>query len=345
MARDEQSHQPHRNAWQDAWWRLFLFWCACAGGEASSKAARPADRARYTFNVEPNLNISDRIMTHLCNNADAGTSLGRQGGIFNNLHFAEPDDNNINDDDEEADLRQDYQSAVDCLIQCESLFNTFQTRISSYEEQIALLEEKVMSLSLELASVKAREDYRRLKKSVSVSDCDGKLKMEDSTMMHHHGHHHGAATGRDVAVRRTTWAPGGSSSAGYTGAPEDSIVKKLTQNYLGLFLRKNINSTTSSSASSSRQQEQQLFHPEEPECGPSMLDSKKTPQRPGRTRSQDSLLLELDGVVFPVSSLDIIRRGCGRSHEQDDDDDQHHEYYRPWRKSHQEMRNEEWPSF
>ena len=288
-------------------------------------------------------------MTHLCNNADAdaGTSLGRRGGILDNLHyFAEPDDDNVKDDDDEADLRRDYQNAVDCLIQCESLFNTFQSQISSKDEQIAMLEEKVMSLSLELASVKAREDYRRLKKSVSVSDCDGKLKMEDSTMMHHHGHHHGAATGREVAVRRTTWAPGGSSSASYTGAPEDSIVKKLTQNYLGLFLRRNTSCTTSSSASyASHQQEQQLIHPKEPESGPSMFDSKKTPQRPGRTRSQDSLLLELDGVVFPVSSLDIIRRGCGRSQEQDDDDDQHHEYYRPWRKSHQEMRNEEWPSF
>jgi len=286
-------------------------------------------------------------MTHLCNNsdADAGTSLGRRGGILDNLHcFAEPDDDNINDDDEEADLRQDYQNAVDCLIQCESLFNTFQTQISSKDEQIALLEEKVMSLSLELASIKTCEDYRRLKISVSVSDCGDKLKMEDLTRMHHRHHPHAAASAaaRDVAVRRTTWAPGGSSSAGYPGAPEDSIVKKLTQNYLGLFLRKNTNSTTSSSASSSHQQEQQLFHPEEPECGPSMLDSTKTPQRPSiRTRSQDSLLLQLDGVVFPVSSLDIIRRGCARRSREQVDDDQHH----PRRKSNQEMRNEEWPSF
>ena len=67
--------------------------------------------------------------------------------------------------EDESDLRQDYQNAVDCLIQCETLFNSFQDQLRSKDHRIDMLEDKVMELSLELAAIKARQDVPNLKKN------------------------------------------------------------------------------------------------------------------------------------------------------------------------------------
>ena len=67
--------------------------------------------------------------------------------------------------EDESDLRQDYQNAVDCLIQCETLFNSFQDQLRSKNHRIDMLEDKVMELSLELAAIKARQDVPNLKKN------------------------------------------------------------------------------------------------------------------------------------------------------------------------------------
>ncbi|KAL3756420.1 hypothetical protein ACHAWU_007691 [Discostella pseudostelligera] len=66
---------------------------------------------------------------------------------------------------DESDLRQDYQNAVDCLIQCETLFNSFQEQLRLKEDRIVTLEDKVMELSLELAAIKARQDLPNLKRN------------------------------------------------------------------------------------------------------------------------------------------------------------------------------------
>mmetsp|Transcript_38825 Transcript_38825/g.83649 ORF Transcript_38825/g.83649 Transcript_38825/m.83649 type:complete len:352 (+) Transcript_38825:520-1575(+) len=84
----------------------------------------------------------------------------------------------------ELDLRQDYENAIKCLIQCESLIGTLhdqlaskdnqiatlketierispeplQERLISQSDEIARLEDKLVQMSLDLASTKTRED-------------------------------------------------------------------------------------------------------------------------------------------------------------------------------------------
>ena len=48
------------------------------------------------------------------------------------------------DANEDFDLPQNYQNAVDCLVQCEYLIQTLQERLASKDEQIISLEEKLV---------------------------------------------------------------------------------------------------------------------------------------------------------------------------------------------------------
>lgn len=67
-------------------------------------------------------------------------------------------DSNIDIDN---DLRRNYQNAVECLIQCESIIAELQGQLASKDQQIHVLEEKIVNMSLELASSKAFEDEHR----------------------------------------------------------------------------------------------------------------------------------------------------------------------------------------
>ena len=71
------------------------------------------------------------------------------------------------DDLNESDLRKDYQTAIDCLIQCESIIKNLQKHLLSKEERIVCLEDKIMHMSLDLASSMAHGDHlqHKLKKS------------------------------------------------------------------------------------------------------------------------------------------------------------------------------------
>jgi len=84
-----------------------------------------------------------------------------------------------NDDTQcEMDLRQDYTNAVDCLVSCEFIIKTLQQQLAeqlaakdvelaSKDETIASLENKIVDMSLELASTLSREEelQHRLQKS------------------------------------------------------------------------------------------------------------------------------------------------------------------------------------
>lgn len=67
-------------------------------------------------------------------------------------------------------LREDYQNAVDCIVYCESIIKSLQEKIDSKDKHISSLEEKVVQMSLELASSKAFEDMHRSKRRVSDND-------------------------------------------------------------------------------------------------------------------------------------------------------------------------------
>ena len=77
------------------------------------------------------------------------------------------------DKDESFQLRQEYQNAVNCLIRCEFIIKSLQEEVASKDVQlqtqlvakdgqIASLEEKIVAMSLELASLKGMDDEHRL---------------------------------------------------------------------------------------------------------------------------------------------------------------------------------------
>ena len=70
----------------------------------------------------------------------------------------------------EFDLSQNYQNSIECLVQCESIISTLQKQLASKDEQISSLEEKIVQMSLELASSKAFEDEHRCKRRISNVD-------------------------------------------------------------------------------------------------------------------------------------------------------------------------------
>ena len=84
------------------------------------------------------------------------------------------------DENEEFDIHKGYHNAIDCLMHCEHIINDLQGQVTQKDEQIATLEEKLVQMSLELASAKAAEDVldninRQLSQSLnspSVSETD-----------------------------------------------------------------------------------------------------------------------------------------------------------------------------
>ena len=73
------------------------------------------------------------------------------------------------DDLNESDLRKDYQTAIDCLIQCESIIKNLQEHLLSKEERIVCLEDKIMHMSLDLASSMAHGDHLQHKLNSSFT--------------------------------------------------------------------------------------------------------------------------------------------------------------------------------
>merc|ERR1719261_1106691 len=56
------------------------------------------------------------------------------------------------------DLRRDYKDAIQCIVHCESLIKTLESQLTTKDDIISSLEEKIIQMSLELASSKANED-------------------------------------------------------------------------------------------------------------------------------------------------------------------------------------------
>jgi hypothetical protein len=69
-----------------------------------------------------------------------------------------------------SDLRRNYQNAIDCLMHCEHIINDLTSQMTKKDELIASLEERIVQMSLELASSKAFEDEYRSKRRISSMD-------------------------------------------------------------------------------------------------------------------------------------------------------------------------------
>ena len=234
-------------------------------------------------------------------------------------------------DDESADLRQDYQNAVDCLIQCETLFNSFHEQLQLKDERIITLEDKVMELSLELAAIKAHQDVPNLKANES-----GNQQTRPS------------ACSGSGGFRRKSWT---------SWAIDNPNNDTLRLPNFGHLINRSLNwLETKHAAMNDGAGVVQVEFPKDtndpketgsgdlgPTIGDKMLRRHTTnlkkrssgslhlerPLRRSRSSASSGMTgLTLEGVVFPVSSFEVYSKGCrvGRTKKTD-------------------MRNSEWPEF
>jgi len=61
-------------------------------------------------------------------------------------------------------LRREYESAVECVVQCETIINILQEQLTSKDDKIASLKDMIVEMSLELASLKTLKDEHQLLK-------------------------------------------------------------------------------------------------------------------------------------------------------------------------------------
>lgn len=99
------------------------------------------------------------------------------------------DSDEISMDDDGLDLSQNYQNAVDCLVHCEFIMKNLQDQLKSKDVQIASLEDKLVNMSLELASSKALQDeqegqlhqLKRRISSVVIDDAADAYEVREET--------------------------------------------------------------------------------------------------------------------------------------------------------------------
>ena len=273
--------------------------------------------------------------------------------------------------DLDLDLRRDYQNAVDCLIQCDALFKTFQEQLLSKDNRIVTLEEKVMELSLELASIKAGQDYQKLKTQRGSSNNNNNISVV--TLAAAAAASACTTTLHPSSERRKSWTScwALSSSSSLENAKCSSNHKllnlgQLVNKTLSLMAESRHPETTSVAVADSKdglqhewcKNRKNTHHNALPLPSHSHNDttnysrpwhhlerSQPPPFRRRFHRSPSSekcleALNDVENVIFPVSSFEVYRKGCCSSNSVDD------------RINHNgstmedaSMQNVEWPTF
>ena len=111
--------------------------------------------------------------------------LNNNRSSFHSKEGSHQSDNNSQTPLEQFDLRQDYENAIDCLVNCESLISTLQQRLKVKDEKLQLkdehisnLEETIIKMSLQLANLKASEDETKLaKRRSSMNDMSDMISL------------------------------------------------------------------------------------------------------------------------------------------------------------------------
>ena len=232
-------------------------------------------------------------------------------------------------EEEVFDLQQDYQNAVDCLIQCDALFKSFQEQLLAKDDRIVALEEKVMELSLELASVKARQDHQNLKKSEADTAAATAVRSRTNHSIANRG------SGRDYRrTSLTSWTSESSNNSNILSNLGQQLMNKSLgwleakqqhSNSEGVqvgFPGKQVKNTQSSSEANMLLRRHSTLK----KRSSGSLVLKERPLR----RSRSSASSCIDGVVFPVSSLEVFSKGCRVERKSKNDTD---------------PRNSEWPNF
>jgi len=277
--------------------------------------------------------------------AEWGENDDMEAEIKNVVRRVSTQEGHHSDDLLESDLRRDYQTAIDCIIQCESIIENLKDQLLSKEEMIASLEDKIMTMSLELASSMAREDHLQHKMKTSFTSVSSH---QATDMMASFTTAPSVETGlqssppaplsKDQPTLDDSGTTRISVSKNFFGQilfgvrneldvkiepkpaddPDDNDDKILPlddtsgMSKLGLFMR---NSWDSCSRKERRVEDMQMESPKVENYAPKVENydinfGELRRRQPAKRRPSSKSFLETAGVIFPSNSLDVLAKGC-----------------------------------
>jgi hypothetical protein len=250
------------------------------------------------------------------------------------------------DDLNESDLRKDYQTAIDCLIQCESIIKNLQKHLLSKEERIVCLEDKIMHMSLDLASSMAHGDHLQHKLNSSftsasstkatnvisyTSAASSEMGLTSPLIDDSNSSRFSKNLGQllfgvknEIGIRNDSKLVE-EGQANFSKNPNDisektaSAVEARRMSKLGLFARNNCSRKerrlSGMQLEFAESQDVKVVEEEEDEKGHRNDMNFDGPRRRlARTRYERQpsarSFLEATGVIFPSTSLDVLAKGC-----------------------------------
>jgi hypothetical protein len=250
------------------------------------------------------------------------------------------------DDLNESDLRKDYQTAIDCLIQCESIIKNLQEHLLSKEERIVCLEDKIMHMSLDLASSMAHGDHLQHKLNSSftsasstkatnvisyTSTASSEMGLTSPLIDDSNSSRFSKNLGQllfgvknEIGIRNDPKLVE-EGQANFSKNPNDisektaSAVEARRMSKLGLFARNNCSRKerrlSGMQLEFAESQDVKVVEEEEDEKGHRNDMNFDGPRRRlARTRYERQpsarSFLEATGVIFPSTSLDVLAKGC-----------------------------------
>lgn len=246
------------------------------------------------------------------------------------------------------ELRKYYAGAVECVKQCESIIADLQEQLASKDCHISSLENKIVKMSLELASAKAFEDeHRSTRRNSSIFLEDDETPCDDRAVIHWKERpprrcscsSDGAAVMQKIKRmpfdRRHSW----SLTLGFMSLGSELVSETVSDDSLRSsnmdisesssssfnlvqFFRKNkeeLDDTSSEHKVGSKEQEENEHQNDDTDSGithhQSVLSNKRQPTSQRRLeRMQSKLHSSLEGVVFPKSFEEVISKGCLELH-------------------------------
>ena len=250
------------------------------------------------------------------------------------------------DDLNESDLRKDYQTAIDCLIQCESIIKNLQKHLLSKDERIVCLEDKIMHMSLDLASSMAHGDHLQHKLNSSftsasstkatnvisyTSTASSEMGLTSPLIDDSNSSRFSKNLGQllfgvknEIGIRNDSKLVE-EGQANFSKNPNDisektaSAVEARRMSKLGLFARNNCSQKerrlSGMQLEFAESQDVKVVEEEEDEKGHRNDMNFDGPRRRlARTRYERQpsarSFLEATGVIFPSTSLDVLAKGC-----------------------------------
>ncbi|KAL7550689.1 hypothetical protein ACHAWF_013909 [Thalassiosira exigua] len=143
-----------------------------------------------------------------------------------------PHDDGVYAQDETDDLAENYLAAIECLKHCERVITALKSQNAAKDDRIANLEEKIVSMSLELASSKAFEDEHRSTKRHLQDGEEGEScgKNEDSVGPQRRAPHRASSlstapggSGNERPTRRTSLRGSGCTPDDLSSLGNDSL--------------------------------------------------------------------------------------------------------------------------